>query len=75
MKTRDYLKLLYDTASAGSTKASVTKKVAEKIRKNANDVGSRITSSGLTSDDVKDGKVKPTLREAIELAQSKLESE
>jgi len=72
---QEYIQMLYDVASSKAKKSTVTKKVADKIRKNAADAGSRTASSGVDESRVNDGPSKPTLDDAISMAVKKLKLE
>lgn len=67
---KDYLRNLYSVATAGKAKVGATNEIADKIRKNANDVSGRLTSrGGVGEGEVKfDPNKKYSLNESVDLA-------
>lgn len=76
MTIKEYLKILYTQVTAGKQVGIVKKQVDDKIRRNANDVSSRLRSGGGNREDkIFDPNKKYSLKESVAIAAKQLEAQ
>ena len=74
MSIKEYLNILYTVATAGKQTGIVKSQLNDKIRRNANDVTSRLRSGGSVKDEVGfDPNKKYSLKQSVALAARQLE--